>query len=303
MARALDLDEAIDLYLDHLKVERHLAIHTLDGYGRDLARLVRLAADRGRRTIDDVTPADLTDHLLALAAAGLAARSRARALVAIRGLFRYLVGERWLDVDPSAQIDPPRTGRRLPAVLGEAAVARLVDAPPATPRGLRDAAMIELAYASGLRVSELVALPMADCNLNAGFVRVTGKGNKTRLVPLGDAARAKIARYLAEVRPTLVRDPAERALFLTARGTAMTRQAFWKALRAHARRADVRLPAGGVSPHKLRHSFATHLVERGADLRAVQAMLGHADISTTQVYTQVSQARVIEQARKHPRAR
>src|SRR5262249_43191700 len=140
--------------------------------------------------------------------------------------------------------------------------------------------------------------------LRAGFVRVTGKGGKTRLVPLGDAARAAITRYLADARPRFVRDPAERALFLTERGTAMTRQAFWKLLRNHALRSDVRLGGGGeVSPHKLRHSFATHLVEHGADLRAVQAMLGHADIATTQIYTQVSRAHVIAQARKHPRAR
>jgi integrase/recombinase XerD len=163
--------------------------------------------------------------------------------------------------------------------------------------------MIELAYASGLRVSELVNLALADINLNQGFVRVTGKGNKTRLVPAGGAAIEKIARFIADDRPQLVRDPAERALFLTERGRAMTRQGFWKSLRNYARRAGVRLPAGDISPHKLRHSFATHLVERGADLRAVQAMLGHADISTTQIYTQVSRARVLEQARKHPRAR
>ena len=308
MARRLAIDEAIDLYLDHLKVERHLAAHTLDGYGRDLARLAHVLAARSRADVDDVTAADLTDHLIALAEAGLAPRSRARALVASRGLFRHLVAERWLDADPSEQIDAPRSARRLPGVLGEDAVARLIAQPPDTPRGRRDAAMIELAYASGLRVSELVAITIAEVNLNAGFVRVTGKGNKTRLVPVGSAARDKIARYLAEDRPALVRDPAERALFLTGRGRPMTRQAFWKALRGYARRAGVRLPGGegaarGVSPHKLRHSFATHLVERGADLRAVQAMLGHADIATTEIYTHVSRARVIEQARKHPRAR
>jgi integrase/recombinase XerD len=298
--RALAIDDAIDVFLDHLKVERHLAAHTLDGYGRDLARLARFAAERGRRTIDEVTAVDVADYLIALADAELAAKSRARALVAVRGLFRHLVAERWLDGDPTALIDAPRTARRLPGALGEDAVARMIAAPPDTPRGVRDAAMIELAYACGLRVSELVALPAADVNLRAGFVRVTGKGGKTRMVPLGAAARDKVARYLAEVRPTLVRDRGERALFLTARGTAMTRQAFWKTLRNHAVRADVR---ANVSPHKLRHSFATHLVEHGADLRAVQAMLGHADISTTQIYTQVSRARVIEQARKHPRAR
>ena len=301
MARRLGLDEARDLYLDHLKVERGLARHTLEAYGRDLGKLVELATRRGRTDVDDVTAADITDFLLALADTGLSARSRLRTLVAIRGWCRYLVAERWLDVDPTALIDTPRTAKRLPGVLGEEAVARLIATPPDTPRGRRDAAMIELAYASGLRVSELVTLPLGDVNLNAGYVRVTGKGNKTRLVPLGEAARERIARYIAEDRRP--RDPAQRALFLTDRGRPMTRQGFWKLLRAYAISAGIRLPGGGVSPHKLRHSFATHLVERGADLRAVQAMLGHADISTTEVYTHVSRARVIEQARKHPRAR
>jgi integrase/recombinase XerD len=266
-------------------------------------RLVGFLGERGRTDVDDVTSTDLTDHLIALAAAKLAPRSRARALVAFRGLFRHLVAERWLDADPTATIDAPRTGRRLPGVLGEAAVAQLIAAPPDTRRGRRDAAMIELAYASGLRVSELVRLPLADVNLNQGFVRVTGKGNKTRLVPVGSIARDKIARYLEADRPAWVRDPKQRALFLTERGKPMTRQGFWKALRNYARRAGIRLPTGDISPHKLRHSFATHLVERGADLRAVQAMLGHADISTTEIYTHVSRARVLEQARKHPRAR
>ena len=303
VARRLSLDEAVDLYLDHLKVERGLSPHTLDGYGRDLARFTAFLARRGRADIDDVTPLDVTDFLIELTDASLGARSRARALVAVRGLCKHLVGERWLEADPAALVDSPRIGRRLPGVLGEDAVTRLIAQPPDTPRGRRDAAMIELAYASGLRVSELIGLPLADVNLNAGFVRVTGKGGKTRVVPLHASARARIERYIAVDRPTQLRDPAERALFLTDRGAPMTRQAFWKILRGHAARAGVRLPAGCVSPHKLRHSFATHLVEHGADLRAVQAMLGHADIATTQIYTQVSRAKLIEEARKHPRAR
>jgi len=303
MARRLRLDEAVDLFLDHIKVERGLARLTLDAYGRDLARFVAHVTERGREDIDDVTPADVADFLIALSKAGLGARSRARTLVAVRGLCKHLVGERWLDADPSELIDAPRTAQRLPGVLGEEAIARLIAQPPNTPRGRRDAAMIELAYASGLRVSELVTLPLADANLHAGFVRVTGKGNKTRLVPIYTEAVGRLTRYVEEDRPGFVRDPKERALFLTERGRPMTRQGFWKLLRAYARRADVRLPSGGVSPHKLRHSFATHLVEHDADLRAVQAMLGHADIATTQIYTHVGQARMIEQARKHPRAR
>ncbi|MGE0550349.1 MAG: site-specific tyrosine recombinase [Kofleriaceae bacterium] len=303
MARRLRLDEAIDLFLDHLKVERGLARLTIDAYGRDLARFGGFLSDRGREDVDDIAPVDVADFVISLGDAGLGARSRARTLVAIRGLCKHLVAERWLDADPSELIDAPKMAQRLPGVLGEDAVARLIATPDETPRGLRDAAMIELTYASGLRVSELVSLPLADVNLKAGHVRVTGKGSKTRLIPLGDAARVKIQRYLDEVRPGWISDPAERALFITERGGPMTRQGFWKALRGYAIRAGVRLPSGGVSPHKLRHSFATHLVERGADLRAVQAMLGHADISTTQVYTHVGQARMIEQLRKHPRAR
>ncbi len=303
MARRLALDEAVDLFLDHSKVERGLARLTIEAYARDLARFTGFLGERGRADVDDITGADVTDFLIHLAESGLAARSRARTLVAVRGLCKHLVAERWLAADPSELIDAPRTARRLPGVLGEDAVARLIAQPPDTPRGRRDAAMIELAYGSGLRVSELVALPLADVNLHAGFVRVTGKGNKTRVVPISAPTQQRITRYLADDRPRWLRDPAERALFVTERGGPMTRQGFWKALRGYARRAGVRLPSGEVSPHKLRHSFATHLVEHGADLRAVQAMLGHADISTTQVYTQVSQARMIEHARKHPRAR
>jgi integrase/recombinase XerD len=303
MARRLSLDEAVDTFLDHLKVERGLAAHTLDGYGRDLARLGQFLSERGRQDVDDVTAADITDHLIGLAEAKLAARSRARALVAIRGLFRHLVAERWLDADPTELIDSPRTARRLPGVLGNDAVGKLIAQPADTPRGRRDSAMIELAYASGLRVSELVTLVMADINLHHGFVRVTGKGNKTRVVPLHNTAREKIEAYIAADRPLLMRDPAERAVFLTERGRPMTRQGFWKLLRNYAKRAGIRLPTGDISPHKLRHSFATSLLENGADLRAVQAMLGHADISTTQIYTHVSRAHVIEQVRKHPRAR
>lgn len=303
MARRLTLDEAVDTFLDHLKVERGLSIHTLDGYSRDLARLGTFLSQRGREDVDDVTPADITDHLIGLAEAQLAARSRARALVAIRGLFRHLVAERWLEADPTSLIDSPRMVRRLPGVLGEEAVAKLIAQPADTVRGRRDAAMIELAYASGLRVSELVMLQMADVNLHHGFVRITGKGNKTRMVPLHNEARMKIQNFIENDRPLLIRDPAERAVFLTDRGRPMTRQAFWKTLRGYARRAGVRLPTGDISPHKLRHSFATHLVQHGADLRSVQAMLGHADISTTQIYTQLNRAHVVEQVRKHPRAK
>jgi integrase/recombinase XerD len=303
VARALSLDDGVDSYLDRAKVERGLSRNTVEAYARDLARLVRFLADRGREIVDDVTAADLTDHLIGLATAKLSARSRARALVAIRGLFRHLVAERWLAADPTALIESPKLVRRHPGVLGEDAMVRLLGIPPATPRGIRDHAMLELAYASGLRVSELVGLPLGDINLRAGFVRVTGKGKKTRVVPMGAPTIASIQRYLDEVRAAWVKDPAQPALFLTHHGRAMTRQAFWKLLRGYARAAGVRMPGGAVSPHKLRHSFATHLLEGGADLRAVQVMLGHSDIATTQLYTHVSSARIVEEYRKkHPRS-
>ncbi len=303
MARTLELDRAIDLFLDFCKVERGLAANTLEAYSRDLARLATFLGARGRAIVDDVTAADVIDHLIELAGAGLAPRSRARALVAIRSWCRHLVAEKWLDADPSALIDAPKLAPRSPIVLGEDAVARILATPNrATPRGLRDAAMLELLYATGLRVSELVGIPLADVNLRGGYLRVTGKGKKTRMVPMGGAARATIEAYLGEVRPGWVRDPSERALFLTERGRPMTRQGFWKLLGGYVRAAGVRAVGGAVSPHKLRHSFATHLLERGADLRAVQAMLGHADIATTQIYTHVGRARLIEQYRSaHPR--
>ncbi len=309
MARTLTLDEARDTYLLSVRVDRGLSKNTYEAYSRDLGKLVAFLVERGREVVDDVTPLDVTEFLADLAGPrggrGLAPRSRARTLAAIRQMFKHLVAERWLDADPTELIDAPKIARRLPGVLGTEAIARLIAACPDTPRGRRDAAMIELCYASGLRVSELVSLPVADVNTNLGFVRVTGKGNKTRVVPIHTIALERIQRYLVEDRPAWLKDPAERALFITERGVPMTRQGFWKLLRIHAQKADVRLPAGGgISPHKLRHSFATHLVERDADLRAVQAMLGHADISTTEIYTHVGQARVIDLVRrKHPRSR
>jgi integrase/recombinase XerD len=295
----LDLDRACDLFLDHIKVERNLAVNTIDGYSRDLARLRRFLAGRGRTWVDEVAAADLTDHLLELAQS-LSARSRARAVVAIRGWFRFLVAERYLERDPTETLDGPRIGQRLPDVLGEEAVERILAAPPVhTPRGQRDAAMIETLYATGLRVSELVGLRIADVHLEPGYVRVFGKGRKQRMVPLGDLARDRIATYVAQARPSFVKNPKEPALFLTGRGKPMTRQGFWKLLGAYARSVGI----ANVSPHKLRHSFATHLIEHGADLRAVQAMLGHADITTTQIYTHVSRARLVELYQKHhPRA-
>ncbi len=297
----MDLDRASDRFLEHLKVERDLAVNTLEAYGRDLTRLRRFLLARGRDEVDAVSTADLTDYLLHLASESLGARSRARALVAMRGWFRFLLAEGLIAVDPTETLDAPRTHRKLPDVLGEEAIERLLAAPPLdTPRGLRDAAMIETLYATGLRVTELVSIPADSVNLTAGYLKVTGKGRKQRLVPLGEVAVERIDSYVAQARPVFHKNPRQKALFLTARGAPMTRQGFWKLLRRYARAAGIR---ADISPHKLRHSFATHLLEHGADLRAVQAMLGHADISTTQIYTHVSRARLVElYLEHHPRA-
>jgi integrase/recombinase XerD len=301
LAEVIDLDDACDRFVERQLVERQLARATIEAYGRDLARLGRFLVARGRRDAGQVTQVDLTDYLLDLAQAELAPRSRARALVAIRGLFRFLAGEGLIDADPSETLLAPRIGRKLPDVLGLEEVDRLLATPSGKrPRDLRDAAMLATLYATGLRVSELCGLRIADVNLKGNFVRTTGKGKKTRLVPLGELAAARIEIYRDTGRPALCKRPGELGLFLTDRGRTMTRQGFWKLLRRYARAAGI---ARDISPHTLRHSFATHLVERGADLRAVQAMLGHADIATTQVYTHVSRAHMLELYRKHhPRA-
>jgi integrase/recombinase XerD len=297
------LDGAIDLYLDHLKLERGLARNTLEAYGHDLVKFRRWAAAAALDDVAAVEPRHVLAYLVALAGDRLAVRSQARNLVALRGLFRHLRAERHIAHDPTAEIELPRLGRPLPEVLTLDEVERLLGAPDARPgnlRGVRDRAMLETLYATGLRVSELVALRLADVNLVDGYLATVGKGRKQRLVPVGDQARERIREYLETARPALDRGRNAAALFLTHRGRAMTRQGFWKLLGGYARAAGIRKR---ISPHKLRHSFATHLLERGADLRAVQAMLGHADISTTQVYTHLSNSRLRQVYKQHhPRA-
>jgi integrase/recombinase XerD len=298
----MTLDEAIDLWIDHLKVERNLSAHSLDSYSRDLRQLAEYLVGQNAADPARVTPAHLTAFLLSRARS-VSSRSRARALSAFRGFFRFLRAERHLDADPTAALDGPRLERKLPRVVSIEEIDRLLATPDrATPRGLRDAAMIETMYSTGLRVSELVRLDLAEVDLQHGFLRAVGKGRKERLVPLGQAATQILAEWLERGRGAFVRARGRppTAMFLSRLGRPMTRQAFWQILVQHARTAGIR---GPLSPHKLRHSFATHLLERGADLRAVQAMLGHADIATTQVYTHVSRARLLELYKKfHPRA-
>lgn len=298
---ALPLDTAIDLFLDHVKIERGLARNSVLAYGRDLARFRRYTEQHGLDDAADIEPRHLLGYLVTLAEDKLAARSQARQLVSLRGLFRYLRAERHVPLDPTADLEPPRLGLRLPEILSVDEVDRLLRAPDdSTPRGLRDAAMIETLYATGLRVSELVSLRLADVNLDHGFLTTVGKGRKQRLVPVGEVACERLRQYLVEARPVFDRGRNAPALFLTHFGKPMTRQGFWKLLRGYALAQDIRKP---ISPHKLRHSFATHLIENGADLRAVQAMLGHADVGTTQIYTHLTRGRLGEVYRKHhPRA-
>jgi integrase/recombinase XerD len=285
-------------YLDYLAAERGLARNTLAAYRSDLRRLERALGERG---VQDVTRNDLLAVLQQMRTAGCSPRSTARWLVSVRGFLGHLHAEGVLAEDPSARIDAPRTWRALPKVLSGREVEALLAAPePSTPRGLRDAAMIELLYATGLRVSELVGLQLDDLRIDAGFLRCTGKGGKERVVPIGEEAAAKLQSYLAGGRPLLRQAASADSLFLNRRGRALTRQGFWKILKEYGRRAGLR---GVLSPHVVRHAFATHLLENGADLRSLQVLLGHADISTTQIYTHVNRERLKRVYQEfHPRA-
>ncbi len=293
----LSFDEALDRFFAYLKVERNVSRHTLEAYARDLRQLVEFLGRRKIERVEGITTAEIAAFFLARSKAGIASRSRGRSMSALRTFFRFLRAERLLEVDPIAVLENPRLARKLPYVLSVEQIDSLLAAPDRkTPAGLRDAAMIETMYATGLRVSELITLKLADIDLEAGFLRAMGKGRKQRVVPLGDTARALLTEYLTEARGKLAKGAAD-ALFLARHGRGMSRQMFWTILKKYATKSGVR---GPVSPHKLRHSFATHLVERDADLRAVQAMLGHADISTTQIYTQVSRTRLAEIYKKVP---
>ena len=294
------LDQAIDGYLAHLKVERNLARNTIEAYSRDLTCFRQFCAKHDIHEVSAANTEWVLEHLIALSSSGLSVRSQSRQLVALRGLFKHLLRESVIDSDPCANVDLPRIGRKLPSVLSLSEVEALLDAPDLRSiYGLRDSAMLELLYATGLRVSELCRLRSADVNLQRGVLLATGKGRKQRMVPIGEAALTRVHEYIEQARPTLDKRKSD-FLFISQRGGPLTRQAFWKAIGAHARKVGIDRP---ISPHTLRHSFATHLLEGGADLRAVQAMLGHADISTTQVYTHLSRKHVLEAYRRHhPRA-
>lgn len=297
---AVEMTASIDQFLNYLLVEKGLSRATLESYSRDLLRYAQFMDQHGQRTASAEDTPLLLKHLIQLRNEGLGARSRARHLVALRGFYRFLVQEKLLALDPAKLLDIPKTTLKLPDVLSVEEVRCLLNAPDArTPQGIRDAAMLEVLYAAGLRVSELTSLKLQDTHLDAGFVRVLGKGSKERIVPIGQYAREKVLFFLEHARNRLLKNRTSPYLFVARAGRPMTRQGFWKLLRAYASKAGL---LKKVTPHSLRHSFASHLLEGGADLRAVQMMLGHADISTTQIYTHVTKDRLRELHRKfHPR--
>ncbi len=301
----MNLDSLVDSYLYHLRVERALSPHTLAAYARDLGKLMAWAEERGVSRAAELDLGAVTGWLSELAKNGLGARSAARHLSSLRGFARFLVREGLLHHDPTTLAARPRFGRRLPRALSENEMLRLIETPdPSKLRGLRDRAMLSMAYAAGLRVSELVGLRRGDVDLERGVVSALGKGSKRRLVPLGDVALTHLEAYLtaracSPEKPTPKKRDAT-ALFVSPRGGPLTRQGFWKIVGRYARAAGIR---GSAHPHQLRHSFATHLLSGGADLRSVQTMLGHANVATTEIYTHVTRDHVrAAHRRAHPRA-
>jgi len=293
-------DPLLDEFGDALWLEHGLARNTLESYRRDLRHFAAWLRQAHARDLLDADHADLLGYLAARFRARARASSTARALSSLRRFYQFAVRQGKLGVDPTLDIDAPRHPRALPASLTEKDVEQLLAAPHLdSPLGLRDRAMLELLYASGLRVSELVTLSLGQLSQDMGVVRIVGKGNKERLVPVGEVALDWVRRYVGKARPALLDGRQSAALFVTARAQAMTRQAFWHLIKRYAMRAGIRTP---ISPHTVRHAFATHLLNHGADLRVVQLLLGHADISTTQIYTHVARERLKQlHARHHPR--
>jgi integrase/recombinase XerD len=293
--------QLVDAYLAHLRVERRLADHTLESYSRDLQRLGEFAAGV-EKPIQHLERRDLERFVEGLMSEGLSPRSVARTVAAVRGFYRFSVLAQHIETNPADDLQAPRAWPALPKFLAVDEVERLIHQPDVgTARGLRDRALIEVLYATGMRVSELIHLRASDLNLDGGYLSCTGKGNKQRIVPIGDQAADWLKRYMQQARPVLLGKRASPWLFVNAKqGGGLTRVGFWKILKAYGQKAGL---ARRLSPHVLRHSFATHLLEHGADLRSIQMMLGHADLSTTQIYTHVLEARLrAVYDRFHPRA-
>ncbi len=295
------MDMLIDHFIHFLSVEKGLSPNTLESYQRDMVAYTNYLREQGITRIEDSTRTQIIGYLMSLQEKGRATATLSRNMASIRAFYQFLVRDKFIDKDPSIHLETPKIEKRLPKVLSVEEVERLLDSPPMNhPAGLRDKAMLELLYATGIRVSELVNLSVLDVNLEMGFVKCMGKGSKERIIPLGSVAIQMVRHYLQAGRPRLVKEQGETALFLNHVGKQITRQGFWKIIKRYAQKANVRAE---ITPHTLRHSFATHLLENGADLRSVQEMLGHADISTTQIYTHVTRTRIKDiYAKTHPRA-
>jgi len=295
------MNDLLDSFLSFLVVEKGLSENTLESYGRDLKKFLLFIESRGITSAREIRYGDILDFMTHSREEGLSATSIVRSMVSVKQFFKYLLSEKVLSEDPTAHIKTPKMKKAIPGVISLGDVESILGAPDeSTPEGLRDAAMLEILYATGIRVSELIGLKLNDVNFELGFVVVYGKGSKERIVPIGDKAKDKLLLSLRDSRPALLKGRESKALFVTRRGAGMTRQGFWKIIKAQALRAGV---TKKISPHTLRHSFATHLLERGADLRTIQIMLGHSDISTTQIYTHVESERLKEIHKKyHPRS-
>ena len=294
------MEELIEQFLNYLSVERGLAANTILSYRADLVRFTAFLKKRGITSIDAAVKNDLTDYLLRLKDRSLAANSISRNLASIKTFYKFLVNEKYVRANPAGALESPKLWKRLPDTMSAHEIEDLLAAPDARNwRGVRDRASIELMYATGMRVSEIIALKISGLNMDVGFVRCMGKGSKERIIPLGRAAKDSINKYLRRSRIKLAGKKADDTLFLTRLGRRMSRQNFWKMIKSYARAAGIKKK---FSPHTLRHSFATHLLERGADLRIVQEMLGHSDISTTQIYTHINKERLKSIHHKfHPR--
>jgi len=295
------LDNLADQYINYLLVEKGLSGNTIESYSSDITRFLDFLRDNRVTSISGADTAVILKYLIILRNQNLGPKSRARHLVSIRGFYRFLLQEKFISSDPSRLIELPKSGLKLPEVLSINEVKQLLSSiDNTTPSGARNAAMVELLYAAGLRVSELITLKIQDVNLEACFVRIFGKGSKERVVPIGLFAREKIDSYIKTGRPHLLKNDTSQYLFIARAGKPMSRQGFWKLLKKYALMAGI---SKKITPHSLRHSFASHLLEGGADLRAVQVMLGHVDISTTQIYTHVATDQLKKMHEKfHPRA-
>jgi integrase/recombinase XerD len=289
-----------DQYLNHLIIEKGLSENTIVSYKNDLTTFIHFLHDNEITSYSGIDSTVILKHVIFLRTMGLEASSRARHLVTLRGFFKFLVSEKTIKNDPTQIIDLPKTGLKLPVVLTIQEMLTLLNAPGGnTPRGQRDQAMIELLYASGLRVTELVHLKLNQLYLDAGFLRVFGKGAKERVIPIGAYAQKKLETYMTLSRPLLLKTYSSNYVFIARKGNPMTRQGFWKLIIKYARAAGLEK---SISPHTIRHSFATHLLEGGADLRSVQMMLGHSDISTTQIYTHITRKQLLNAHKLyHPR--